>query len=265
MCVREFADDLRRRRDDVFVSLHREQPRQRGDDPRLLGNAQRTPCILLPFRVGESRRVHAAVHHHIFVARGDIRLDALVDHRLGDGVDFIAVTRGDPFGLFVQAVLPPFFVGVERLSVDGVDHHRNPGVPGRDPADHSGFGTVGVDYVEFPLAEEFFQGEIGFKIVERLQFAHQRGQFDRFERRKVDVVQQFSFASGRRPGDQHDFVPFLQVAEDRVEGVFLCAADDHPGDDVADFHLIGTHGSIPPVRCCSVKPSLPARVPAGSA
>ena len=80
---------------------------------------------------------------------------------------------------------------MERLAVDGVNHDRHTGAPGRDPADDAGLRAVGVDDVEFPLPEELFQSEIRLQVVGRVELADQARQLDRFERRKIDVLQQF--------------------------------------------------------------------------
>lgn len=126
-----------------------------------------------------------------FSARGDAGLDALIDHGLGDGVDFVAVTGGDPFRLLVERIFPAGFVRMERLAVDGVNHDRHAGAPGRDPADDAGLRAVGVDDVELPLPEELFQSEIRLQVAGRVELADQARQLDRFERRKIDVLQQF--------------------------------------------------------------------------
>ena len=58
-------------------------------------------------------------------------------------------------------------------------------------------------------------------------------------RRAGEFGFQRTFGAGGRAGNQIDLnAVFLTQTEDGGDGVFLCTADDEPGDDVGDFQIV---------------------------
>ena len=196
MGVGELRDHLRRRRDDILIPLLVEEPGDGDDHPRLRRDAERFTQRRFRLCSGEECGIHAGIDHTVMVARRDARFDALIDHRLCDGEDAVAAAGGQPFSELVEPVLPRLLVGVERLPVDGVDHHRHSGGAGGQTPDDPGLGAVGVDHVEPTVPEETFEREVRLDVVDRVDIAHQRRNFDGFELRAVDMGEQFTLPPG---------------------------------------------------------------------
>ena len=131
--VRIVADDLRRRRDDVFIPFHREEPRKRRDHAGVFRNSELSAQFRLPDRIGESGGIHPAVNDLVLFARSDGGFNALIDHRLRNSENPVAITRRNAFRKFVNRVFPAFFIRVERLTVQ-VDSISDLGLPYPDCA-----------------------------------------------------------------------------------------------------------------------------------
>ncbi len=72
---------------------------------------------------------------------------------------------------------------------------RSGGAGGQTP-DDPGLGAVGVDHVEPTVPEETFEREVRLDVVDRVDIAHQRRNFDGFELRAVDMGEQFTLPPG---------------------------------------------------------------------
>ena len=105
---------------------------------------------------------------------------------------------------------------------------------------------MGVHHVEVAGLEELLQLFVRLPVLQRIEIAAQRRYCEDFQARRAGLLEETPFRAFGRAGHQGDFMPSLQVPLAGVEGVFLGAADNHPGDDVTDFQL--ARHSVPVVE-----------------
>ena len=137
--VRELPAQPGKRRNHIFVPLHREKPGDDGNHPCALRNAELAPQLRIRSGIRKLPGVHAAVNHFIKLPRSDLRFDTLVDHRLRHRENPVGPPRGNPFGHPVNKILPRLFIRRERLPVNRVNHHRNSGATRGNPAENPRF------------------------------------------------------------------------------------------------------------------------------
>ena len=179
-----------------FISLEREEPRERGEDDRVF----RDPKRLAQFRIGlrgqKRFQFHAAVDDFVLFGLSDSRGKALVDHCLRDGVNPFSAGRRGALAGNVDEILPELFVAVKGETVDRVRDERHMRRFRRETSDDSRFGAVRVHHVIFFLAEQFFQEGVSLQVGERRDCADQMRTLHDFESGTRYSFEQFAFRTG---------------------------------------------------------------------
>ena len=125
----------------------------------------------------------------------------------------------------------------ERRAVDVMNNDGHSGAFRGEPSENSRLAAVRVDEAGFLFTQNFFQFSERDEIFERMNGADKFGDDGEQAGNFCGFSFERTFRPNRRAGDQIDFdAEFLAQTVDGGEGVFLCATDDEPGDDVRDAH-----------------------------
>ena len=103
-------------------------------------------------------------------------------------------------------------------------------------SEDAGLGRVGVDDVGRQGAEQFFELEIGFQVVEEVNLAAEPVSEDDLKAAVLGHLEEGSFGADGRAGDQRHLMAAGRQQAAGNQRVFLRPAEDHPGYDVDDFH-----------------------------
>ena len=148
-----------------------------------------------------------------------------VDEGVGDA-------GGGAFEGEEHLALQPAFVEV-RQDVNPVNDDRHLGSPRGPAPDDARLAGVGVNEVRTPLAEKLHARGVGLPVVQRMDGPSQRGQAHRHDAPVELLAQRLVVFVAMH---QQHVVSQGGLAVAGIEGVFVRAAADEPGDEVCNAH-----------------------------
>src|SRR5665647_452240 len=158
-------------------------------------------------------------------------------HRTGGAEEMVGDAGGIFFGGGENKIGDRALKVSERRAMDVMNNDGHAGAFCRQPSENSRLAAVRVDEAGFLFAQDFFQFAERDEIFQRMNGADEFGNDGEQSGNFCGFSFERTFRPNCRAGDQIDFdAEFLAQAVDGGEGVFLCATDDEPGDDVRDAH-----------------------------